>query len=122
MSKVLKVTTAVAAAFLLASCGGDGNGSKEPGGGGDGGGGVTTLTTIDNAFQPSSLTAASGSDLEVSNEGATIHNFTIEGSDVSQDVEAGQSVTVVVDVDPGEYTMFCEYHRTAGMEGVITVQ
>lgn len=126
MRRVSRGVTLVAAALLLASCGGDGNGGggEGTGGGGEGAGdgGATTLTMVDNAFQPSSLTASSGSDLELSNEGQTIHNLSIEGTDLSEDVEPGQSTTVTIDVDPGDYTMFCEYHRSAGMEGVITVQ
>jgi plastocyanin len=116
----------VAAALVLASCGGDGNGDggdaggKSNGGGGDGG--ATTLSTIDNAFQPASLTVATGSELKITNKGQSTHNLSIEGTDVSQDVEAGQSTTVSIDVDPGDYTMFCEYHRALGMEGPITVQ
>jgi Copper binding proteins, plastocyanin/azurin family len=70
------------------------------GGNGDGGGdagGPTALNMIDNAFQPSTLSVAAGAEL-------------------------GQSTTLTVDVEAGEYTMFCEYHRAAGMEGTITVQ
>jgi plastocyanin len=125
MRRVVRGTIVIAAAFLLASCGGDGNGGGEGTGAGDegaGGAGATTLTMVDNAFQPSSLTVSSGSDLELSNEGQTIHNLSIEGTDLSEDVETGQSTTVTIDLDPGDYSMFCEYHRSAGMEGVITVQ
>lgn len=126
MRRVVRGLTVVAVAFLLASCGGDGNGRGGEGTGagdeGAGGGGATTLTMVDNAFQPSSLTVSSGSDLELSNEGQTIHNLSIEGTDLSEDVETGQSTTVTIDVDPGDYTMFCEYHRSAGMEGVVTIQ
>lgn len=121
MTRVLRSTTILAASVLLAACGGNGDG----GGGADedgGGGGATTLTTMDNAFQPSSLTVSAGSELELTNDGQTVHNLTIEGTDVNEDVEAGQSTTVTIDVDPGDYTMFCEYHRSIGMEGVITVQ
>jgi plastocyanin len=121
MTRVLRSTTILTASVLLAACGGNGDG----GGGADesgGGGGATTLTMVDNAFQPSSLTVAAGSELELTNDGQTVHNLTIEGTDVNEDVEAGQSATVTIDVDPGDHTMFCEYHRSIGMEGVITVQ
>lgn len=125
MSRVMRGLTVTAAALLLASCGGDGNGGGGDGngaGGDEGAGGGTTLSMVDNAFQPSSLTVAAGSDLELTNDGQTIHNLSIEGTDVSEDVESGQSTTVTIDLDPGDHTMFCEYHRSAGMEGVITVQ
>jgi plastocyanin len=116
MSRASRGVTLVAAALLLAACGGSGNG-----GGGGGGGGTATLTTVDNAFQPTTLTVSKGTDLEVTNDGQAEHNFTIEGTDVTQDVDAGESATVSIDVDPGDYTMFCKYHRAIGMEGTITV-
>lgn len=116
MSKVLKLT--VAAALLMASCGGEGgNGATEPGGATP-----VALSATDNAFQPPALTVSAGDEIDITNEGAALHNFTIEGSDVSLDVEAGETVTAIADVDPGDYTMFCEYHRAAGMEGTLTVQ
>jgi plastocyanin len=111
--------TLVAAAILLAACGGNGNGAGD---GGDGGGGAATLSMMDNAFQPTSLTVSAGAELQVTNDGQALHNLTIEGTDVNQDVEAGQSSTVSVDIDAGDYTMFCEYHRSLGMEGTVTVQ
>lgn len=119
VTKALRSVTILASAVVLAACGGNGNGGGgNKGGGGDG---TTTLTTVDNAFQPSSLTVSSGSELELTNDGQAEHNFTIEGSDVTQDVEPGESATVSIDVDPGDYTMFCKYHRAIGMEGTITV-
>jgi plastocyanin len=116
MRRMLLVSAIVATALMLASCGGDGDG------GGEGGGGTAALTTIDNAFQPAALTVSAGTELELTNDGQAEHNFSIEGTDVSQDVDPGGSATVSVDVDPGDYTMFCEYHRAIGMEGTITVQ
>jgi plastocyanin len=117
MSNVLKLMMATATVLLLASCGGNGDGATEPGGATPVG-----LSATDNAFQPSALTVSAGDEIELTNEGQALHNLTIEGTDVSEDVDAGQSVTIPVDVDAGEYVMFCEYHRAAGMEGTITVQ
>lgn len=126
MRSVSKVAAAVATALLLAACGGNGDGGGTEGGGGEGvepeGGGATTLTMIDNAFQPSSLTVSAGTELKLLNDGQTVHNVTIEGTDVAQDVESGATGTVAIDAEAGDYTMFCEYHRALGMEGVITVQ
>jgi plastocyanin len=118
MRRVMRFATVTATAVLLAACGGDG----DTGGEGGDGGGTVTLTTIDNAFQPATLTVAAGAELELTNDGQAEHNFSIEGTDVSQDVDPGGRATVSVDVDPGEYTMFCEYHRASGMEGTVTVQ
>jgi plastocyanin len=116
MRRVMRFATVMAAALLLAACGGDGDS------GGEGGGGTATLSTIDNAFQPASLTVSAGAELELTNDGEAEHNFSIEGTDVSQDVDPGESATVSVDVEAGDYTMFCEYHRAIGMEGTVTVQ
>jgi plastocyanin len=99
----------------LAACGGDGG---EAGGGGE----ATTLSMVDNAFEPADLTVASGATLDVSNDGQAEHNLTIEGTDIDEDVDPGDSTSITVEAEPGEYTMFCEYHRGAGMEGTVTVQ
>jgi len=106
----------VGALLTLAACGGgDGNG----GGGGDAG---ASLSMVENVFEPASLTVEAGSALSVSNDGEAIHNITIEGTSIDEDVEAGQSTSVTIDAEPGEYTMFCEFHREAGMEGTVTVR
>lgn len=117
MSRILKITMAMAVAVLLSACGGDENGTTEKGGGETG-----TLSAIDNAFQPAALTVSGGAELEFTNDGQALHNLTIEGTDVNEDVEAGESTTIPLDIDAGEYAMFCEYHRASGMEGTITVQ
>ena len=118
MKKGLLAGTVVAAALVLAACGGGDNG-----GGGDasGGGGATTLSMVDNAFEPSALSVASGSTVEVTNDGESPHNITIEGESIDEDVDPGASTSVAFDLDPGDYTMFCEFHRAAGMEGTLTV-
>jgi plastocyanin len=115
---VARIAVVIGAALVLAACGGDdGNG----GGGGDGGA-AGSLSMVDNAFEPADLTVAAGSSLDVSNDGQAAHNITIEGTDIDEDVEPGQSTSVMIDAEPGEYTMFCEFHRSGGMEGTVTVQ
>jgi plastocyanin len=118
VTRHLKWIGVLTTAVMLSACGGNGNG----GGGEEGGGGASTLSMVDNAFQPAALTVSAGAELELTNDGQALHNLTIEGTDVNEDVEAGQSTTVSIDIDPGDYTMFCEYHRTIGMEGTVTVQ
>jgi plastocyanin len=120
MTQISKMAGTLILAVALAACGGDGGGGTDAGGGD--GSAAATLTLTDNAFDPADLTVAAGADLEVSNDGQSLHNLTIEGAGVDEDVEAGQSTTVPIDLEAGEYTMFCEYHRSAGMEGTITVQ
>jgi plastocyanin len=115
MGRLLRFTGVVAMAVALAACGGGDDGDG-------GGGGGTTLSMTDNAFSPADLTVTSGTDLAVTNDGEALHNLTIEGTDVDQDVDPGGSSSITIDVDPGEYTMFCVFHRSAGMEGTVTVQ
>lgn len=116
MRNVVRLILAVIAALTLAACGGN------EGGGGGGGGEETGLSMVDNAFQPADLTLSAGDTVDVSNDGQAEHNITIEGTDVDEDVDPGGSTSITVDADPGEYTMFCEYHRAGGMEGTVTVQ
>ena len=118
MKRWMLVGTAVAA-IGLGACGG-GETATDASGGGEGGG-ATALSMVDNAYQPGSLAVASGATVEVTNDGQAPHTVTIEGADINEAVEPGQSTSVTFDLEPGEYTMYCEYHRDAGMEGTLTV-
>ena len=116
MRYAVRTVVLVGALLALAACGGgDGNG----GGGGDT---EASLPMVENAFDPADLTVAAGAELSVSNDGEAVHNITIEGTSIDEDVEAGQSTTITIDAEAGEYAMFCEFHREAGMEGTVTVQ
>jgi plastocyanin len=110
MPSIVRLGGTLAAAVLLTACGGGG------------GGGATTLTMVDNDFQPAELTVSSGAELELTNEGQALHNLTIEEAGIDQDVQAGQSSSVTVELDPGDYEMVCEYHVGQGMTGTLTVE
>jgi plastocyanin len=112
MTSIVRFVGLLAATVALAACGGGGT----TGGGGGG------LTMVDNAFQPDTLTVSSGDSVEVTNDGEALHNITIADADIDEDVEAGQSTTITVELDPGEYEMFCEYHEAQGMTGTVTVE
>lgn len=118
MRHVMRTAVLIGAVVALAACGGDGNDAT---GGAEGGGGSASLSMVENEFQPADLTVEAGSELSLSNDGEAPHNLTIEGTSIDEDVDAGQSTTVTMDLEPGEYTMFCEFHRQAGMEGTVTV-
>jgi plastocyanin len=147
MMKKLAVLVSVLAlaAFGIAACGGDDDDDEgtteaapattttEAGGGGGGGGGGTVQVSADPsgqlAFEQSSLEAPSGSDtFEFTNDSSVGHDFVIEDADGNQvggtDVITGDSTTLEVDLQPGEYTFFCsvDAHREAGMEGPLTVK
>jgi plastocyanin len=109
------------ATILLSACGGGDGGTADDAGGDGGGGATSTVTMVDNAFEPSDPTVAAG-DVQVVNDGAAVHTFTIDGQDVDVEVEPGGSATATVDLEPGSYTLFCRFHRSSGMETTITVE
>ena len=113
---------ALGASLLLAACSGGGDDTGD-GDTADGAGGsaTSTITMVANAYEPSDPTIAAG-DVELVNEGAAPHTFTVEGQDVDVEVEAGQRTTATVDLAPGSYTVFCEFHRGQGMETTLTVE
>jgi plastocyanin len=110
------------------------------GGGGGGGGGTTTppqettasptetggafsgtLVMHDNTFDPNTFEVASGTEVEIENEGAALHNFSITEVDIDIDVQAGETGTAHLELDPGTYDFFCEYHKSLGMTGTLTI-
>jgi plastocyanin len=84
---------------------------------------TVTITMVDFAFDPVDMTASVTQALHLVNDGSALHNFSIEGTVVDFDVEAGQTLNVPgpAPIDPGSYTVFCKYHRAQGMEGTIEV-
>lgn len=111
--------------------------------GGGGGGSALSLTMADISFDPTELSAPAGEEvtLELTNNGALEHDFSIDEIPVeyslSGDAEDGDdwdlhaslpagtsgSITMTVS-EPGEYTFYCSVpgHREAGMEGTFTVE
>ncbi len=76
------------------------------------------------AFDPDELILAPGATITLDNQGLVIHNMEIEGvAGFLIEAQAGQSASGTIDVDPGEYVIFCSIpgHREAGMEGTLTV-
>lgn len=66
--------------------------------------------------------------IEVANDGPTPHNLSIrgEGDEVlaaTADLSTGDAETLTVDLEPGEYTIFCAVagHESLGMSGTLTV-
>jgi plastocyanin len=111
----------LAATFVLAACGGGGDDSAA---GGDGAAEASTTTTVtmqDNEYAPGDPVVGTG-ELTLVNEGSSPHTFTVEGEDIDVEVEAGSEATASIDLAPGTYTLFCEFHRQQGMETTLTVQ
>ena len=119
MRKMSFVVGLVLVAALGGACGGD---DPVPAGGeGNGAGESVALTAANFAFEPSSLSAAAGSTIELSNEDDAKHNFTSEEAGLDEDVDAASSVSIsLADVEPGSYDFFCEYHRDS-MIGTLEV-
>lgn len=111
-------------ALGLAACGGDGgNPSDEPTTEPD----ITVTGTDALEFEPTELTADAGTVAVELQAGETVeHNFVVEELDNTEVVmvQPGQSVVGTVELEPGTYTFYCSVpgHRTAGMEGTLTVE
>ena len=122
-----RVIGMVLAGALLAACSGGNPGEGAAGGaaaGDDGassGGASSTITMRDDEFVPSEATVAAG-DIELINEGESPHNFTVDGEGIDVDVDPGATVTQSIDLAAGTYTIFCEFHRSQGMRGSLTVE
>jgi plastocyanin len=85
-------------ALVAAGCGGD-DGNGDDGGADAGGGGATSITIADFAYDPSTVTVSSGAtEIEITNEDDTDHTFTLDDDSVDQEIAAGESATVTVDV------------------------
>jgi len=122
-----KTWMATASVVLLTACGGGGAGgggdaASPAGGGGDATASTGTVRMVDNAYEPASMTLDAGQQVELVNDGAAPHTFTIEGEGVDHDVPAGESATETIELEPGTYTVFCKYHREQGMEGTLTIR
>jgi len=99
-------------------------------------GGPTDPATVDDnevamteyEFGPDSVSVKSGDTITAANEGAVAHNLTVLDGDeelaATEDVEAGSSGELTVDIDPGTYEMICTIpgHEDLGMAGEFTVE
>lgn len=113
---------ALLAATLLAACGGEDRGT-DVGGAGEAGTATDRLVMGDNFFQPGRwIIPGDGGTFTVVNEGAALHNLTIEAAGIDEDVPAGEEVEVEIELDPGEYEMVCVYHIAQGMTGTVVVE
>jgi plastocyanin len=82
------------------------------------------LVMEDNAFVPECAILLGGQSFLLRNEGANIHSFNIEGTNVEIIVEPRMTRTtppVGQVVTPGTYRFYCLYHRDQGMDGDLTV-
>jgi uncharacterized cupredoxin-like copper-binding protein len=65
---------------------------------------------------------------DVSNDGQSPHNLEVEGNGIEEelesDLDAGETGTLAVELEPGEYEWYCPVgnHADLGMEGTLTVE
>jgi len=120
------ISIVLAGALVLMGCGGGDDAETDaPTGGSDTATEqpaepTSTITLLDNEYAPVDPVIASG-ELQLLNEGESPHTFTVEAEDVDVEVEAGAEATESIDLAPGTYTLFCEFHRGQGMETTLTV-
>ena len=109
----------LATVALMAACGGNDGGSAEAAEDG----GTSAVTATDNEFEPTSMTAAAGTTLEVTNDGEAPHNFSVEGEDIDVDIEPGSSQEVMLEgLEAGSYQVFCKFHEDAGMTATLAIE
>ena len=110
-----------ALSLVLAACGGDdddgGGETAATGETGDGGGG-TSITIADFAFDPNTISVSGPTEVTITNDDSAAHTFTLDDGSVDQEIAAGESATVTVDVT--ESTGFiCRFHPQ--MTGTVEV-
>lgn len=109
----------------LAACGGGDDTASD--GGADVEADVSVSGTDALKFEPTELAADAGEvAIELTSGSSVEHNVVIEGVGGDEPVvEAAAGATSVgtVDLEAGDYTFYCSVpgHRTAGMEGTLTV-
>jgi plastocyanin len=83
------------------------------------------VTMMDNFFEPPCIAVSSEQGVTLTNAGNLDHNFTIQGTDLSVDVEPGEDEETdeVGDaVGAGTYRFYCRFHEDAAMVGTIVVE
>jgi plastocyanin len=81
---------------------------------------VTSVELADFVFRPDCLSADAGATIALDNTGDAPHTFTVEGTDVDVNVDAGSSGEANLGtVDPGTYTVTCTFHPQ--MEATLTI-
>lgn len=83
---------------------------------------VFVAVDIDYADAPSTATAGTAT-WALRNDGAILHDVTIDELDIKVEAPGGETVVADVSLEPGSYTYYCSVpgHRAAGMEGTIEV-
>ena len=128
MASKLLVVIAILVPFGLVACGDDDD-EETPAAGGEGGEQTVAVSETDFAIDPANPTVQAGTvTFEVTNDGQAPHNLEVEGEGIEEeleaDLEAGESGTLTVELQPGTYEWYCPVgnHAEMGMEGELTVE
>jgi plastocyanin len=123
MRRFVLLAVVIPAALLLAGCGSD-----DDEGGETSGGQSVELVATEFAFEPADISVdeAGETTFTVSNDGEFPHALEIEGNGIEEETEElgpGESGSVTVDLEPGEYELYCPVgdHRERGMVGTLVV-
>ena len=89
---------------------------------------TTAVTERDFKFDEPSLSIPSGTALEVTNAGPTVHNLAIRNESgavlaTTKDLKAGTSETLPLSLPAGSYQIFCSLpgHESLGLKGTLTI-
>jgi uncharacterized cupredoxin-like copper-binding protein len=125
--RLLPLTVLLLAVLVSAGCGSDDNG-ETTGDTGAAGGESVALTATEYKFDPADVTvdAAGKVTFTVTNDGQETHALEVEGNGVEEETDsiaAGESGTLTVDLEPGDYEFYCpiDGHREQGMVGKLVV-
>jgi plastocyanin len=132
------IAIAIAIPLTLAACGGGDDTSSTTAAsttessttasGGGGAGGSVDISETEYKLDPSDPTVSAGEvTINVSNDGGTTHNLEVEGNgveEITDDLNPGDSGELTLDLEPGEYEIYCAIgdHAAQGMEGTLTVE
>ena len=83
------------------------------------------VVSHDIFFEPNEVTIPANTDVTVNlpNEGAAAHNFSIDALGIDVDMAPGAAEQVVINAPAGEYEFYCNVpgHKEAGMVGTLIV-
>jgi plastocyanin len=80
-----------------------------------------TLAMVDDAFQPEAWAIPGSGTYTLRNDGAALHNLTLEEAGLDVDLQPRDSQQIEIELDPGTYGMVCAYHVAQGMTGALVV-
>jgi len=125
MRRFVLLASLVLAALLLGGCGSD---DGDDDGGESSGGQTVEVVATEFALDPAdvSVDEAGETTFTVSNEGEFPHALEIEGNGIEEETDElapGESGSVTVELEPGEYELYCPVgdHRDQGMVGTLVV-